>query len=379
MSGARGTLVGIGNDFVVPVRPVVHKPAVQEIVSPALPAVNTEVNNKISRPLPKKHKVYARMDRRLSPIALVSLTALIVGVVGSQVASVYLAPKFKITGGTVSAAPAAGGINTGVSAAQLNAWLAAYSSQPATINLGSSTVAISPDTLKSWLQITPSPNKSLYGIHIKTSVIPSSIMAEISKHTAAPVNQVVVTRPDGSTEVAVGGKNGSQLSNPSSVEAQASEISRNLFDNKGFQINAPLVTLPFQSVTPAAFGKLLVADVNSMKMYAFQNGQLVNQFLVSAGKPSTPTPIGEFHIWEKLPVQDMRGYNPNGTPYFQPHVYWVNYFTHTGDAVHGVYWHPLSWFGVHNSSHGCVGVSDSDGEWIYNWAPIGTTVITTPN
>jgi lipoprotein-anchoring transpeptidase ErfK/SrfK len=70
----------------------------------------------------------------------------------------------------------------------------------------------------------------------------------------------------------------------------------------------------------------------------------------------------------------MTGYNTNGTTYYQPNVQWVNYF-YQADAVHGNYWRPLSYFGNINSSHGCVGVVNSDAEWIYNWAPIGTTVI----
>jgi lipoprotein-anchoring transpeptidase ErfK/SrfK len=108
-------------------------------------------------------------------------------------------------------------------------------------------------------------------------------------------------------------------------------------------------------------------------MYAYQNSQLVNTFLVSAGKPSTPTPVGEFHIWDKLTSQTM-----TGPGYVQPNVPWVNYFNHSGDAIHGVYWRPASVFGNVNTSHGCVGVPVNIGEWIFNWAPIGTTVITTP-
>lgn len=70
----------------------------------------------------------------------------------------------------------------------------------------------------------------------------------------------------------------------------------------------------------------------------------------------------------------MSGYNVNGTKYFQPKVPYVNYFD-GADAIHGNYWRPPSWFGNINSSHGCVGLQVSDSEWIYNWAPIGTTVI----
>jgi lipoprotein-anchoring transpeptidase ErfK/SrfK len=165
-----------------------------------------------------------------------------------------------------------------------------------------------------------------------------------------------------------------QLSGSANLSGQAINIAKNLFSNNGFNVNAPLVTLPFASVTPSAFDKLIVVDLNSKKMYMYQNGNLVNTFLVSAGKPSTPTPIGEFHIWDKLTVQTM-----TGPGYVQPNVPWINYFDHSGDAIHGVYWRPASVFGSVNTSHGCVGVPVATAEYIYNWAPIGTTVITTPN
>jgi lipoprotein-anchoring transpeptidase ErfK/SrfK len=106
-------------------------------------------------------------------------------------------------------------------------------------------------------------------------------------------------------------------------------------------------------------------------LYAYQNGQLVNTFLITAGAPATPTPIGEFHIWDKVALQTM-----TGPGYVQPRVPWINYFDHSGDAVHGNYWRPSSVFGNVNTSHGCVGVQVDQAEWIYNWAPIGTTVIT---
>jgi lipoprotein-anchoring transpeptidase ErfK/SrfK len=95
---------------------------------------------------------------------------------------------------------------------------------------------------------------------------------------------------------------------------------------------------------------------------------------VSAGAPETPTPQGHFKIFEKLQVQDMRGYNANGTKYFQPHVRWVGYFSGS-NAIHGNYWRPLSWFGNRNSSHGCVSVPDDQAKWVYNWAPVGTPVV----
>ena len=111
-------------------------------------------------------------------------------------------------------------------------------------------------------------------------------------------------------------------------------------------------------------------------MWLYDKGQLTKTYPISAGAAATPTPIGQYKIYSKLAVQDMKGFNPNGSKYFQPHVRWINYFLPGGYAVHGNYWRPLSWFGAVNSSHGCVSLPDDQAKEVYDWAPIGTTVIT---
>ncbi|HUA13601.1 MAG TPA: L,D-transpeptidase [Candidatus Sulfotelmatobacter sp.] len=270
------------------------------------------------------------------------------------------------------------GLNTSIPSSQLANWLNAYDNQPATLNLGSQTVAINPNIIKSWVSINKSAKPGIDNIHLNQTLVASSLENLAQKYVTSPVNQVVATLSNGSSETAIAGRNGTKLANPYAVVAQASTITKNLFSNKGFQVSAPLVTLPFSNVTPASFGKLILVNVNSKVMYLYQNGQIFQTYLVTAGAPATPTPIGEFHIYAKYPIQNMSGYNPNGTPYFQPNVQYVNYF-YEGDAVHGNYWRPASYFGNINSSHGCVGIPDNEAAVVYSWAPIGTTVITTPN
>jgi len=97
--------------------------------------------------------------------------------------------------------------------------------------------------------------------------------------------------------------------------------------------------------------------------------------LISAGAPETPTPLGQYKIYAKFTRQDMRGFNPNGTKYFQPNVQWINYF-YAGNAIHGNYWRPTSWFGNRNSSHGCVSLPNDEAKWVYDWTPIGTPIVT---
>ncbi len=274
----------------------------------------------------------------------------------------------------IPAKPTIAGLNLTVPAYQLSAKLQTITSQPAILSVGEQTVPISPDIIKGWLQISTNKAKTEDYIRIKAGAMEASLNQMANQFVKSPINAVTVTE-DGVARMVVSGRNGTSLSDPNALKNQANQVAKTVMDAKGLKFTTPLQTQSFQSVTPAAFGKLIVANVSIKKMWAFQNGQQVNNWLISAGKPTTPTPLGEFHVYAKYTIQDMRGFNPDGTRYFQPHVRWIDYFS-GGSAIHGVYWHPLSWFGVNNSSHGCVGLPENEAAWIYNWAPIGTTVIT---
>ena len=84
--------------------------------------------------------------------------------------------------------------------------------------------------------------------------------------------------------------------------------------------------------------------------------------------------IGNYKVYAKVRSQTMKGGDGSAeNPLYEvPNVEWISYF-YKDYGIHGVYWH--SNFGVKNSSHGCVGINNSDAEWIYNWDSIGTPVI----
>lgn len=92
----------------------------------------------------------------------------------------------------------------------------------------------------------------------------------------------------------------------------------------------------------------------------------------NTGIASVPTYLGTNAIYERLPLQIMRGKNPNGVRYADP-VYWVNYFK-GGDAVHGfvraAYGFP--------QSLGCVEVPPAVAQTIYRDVHYGTLVTVNP-
>lgn len=317
---------------------------------------------------------------RSCKVAIFAFIFLLVAVAGIHVGATYWSAKVlaRVTPVVVAKPiiPTIAGLNITVASDQLQAKIQSITSQPASLSVGDQTVAISPGTIKSWLKISTSSDKSHDYISIRADAIGNSLTAIANKFVKSPRDQVTATYADASSAVIVSGRNGTRLSDVARLTQQAAITAKNVMDSKGLQFNTPLETVPFASVTPAAFDKLIEVNVVTKQMYLYDNGQLTHSYPISAGAPDTPTPIGEFHIYSKLANQDMKGFNANGTPYFQPHVHWINYFLPGGYAVHGNYWRPLDWFGVINSSHGCVSLPDDQAKEVYDWAPLNTTVIT---
>jgi lipoprotein-anchoring transpeptidase ErfK/SrfK len=107
-------------------------------------------------------------------------------------------------------------------------------------------------------------------------------------------------------------------------------------------------------------------DLSEQRMYAYEDGYLVNSFLISSGLSGTPTPPGEYNIQRKIYSHLYSGpgyYLPN-TLYnlqFRPHYY-----------LHGAYWHNN--FG-HPMSHGCVNISYTNAKWLYEWMQEGDLAV----
>jgi lipoprotein-anchoring transpeptidase ErfK/SrfK len=124
---------------------------------------------------------------------------------------------------------------------------------------------------------------------------------------------------------------------------------------------------------PGAQGDAKWIDVSiaTQSLRAYEGDKVVFETLVSAGVAAHPTVKGTFHIFQKLVADDMAG-GSGASAYFLPAVPYVMYFAEDGYALHGTYWHHN--FG-HPMSHGCVNLATPDAKWLYNWAPMGTTVI----
>jgi lipoprotein-anchoring transpeptidase ErfK/SrfK len=92
------------------------------------------------------------------------------------------------------------------------------------------------------------------------------------------------------------------------------------------------------------------------------------------GSNVKPTVTGTFHVYYKRELQTMRGSNADGSKYETPDVPWISYF-HRGFALHGAPWRSSFGYAGVNGSHGCVNLPVSVAKWVYDFAPIGTTVV----
>jgi LysM repeat protein len=110
----------------------------------------------------------------------------------------------------------------------------------------------------------------------------------------------------------------------------------------------------------------IVIDLSDQSLTAYQGDVVVLHTIVSTGKASTPTRVGEFATYLKYKSQHM-----SGEGYDLPGVPWVMYYDDEY-AIHGAYWHAN--FGI-PTSHGCTNMTIPESKALYTWAPMGTRVI----
>lgn len=138
---------------------------------------------------------------------------------------------------------------------------------------------------------------------------------------------------------------------------------------QGHTVIAPKINLAFDATKPAVLGdnvpsseKHIYVDLASQTLYAYEGNTKIMQTFISSGRWNK-TPVGNFHIWEKLRSTRMAG-GEGADAYNLPNVPYVMYF-YNDFGLHGAYWHDN--FG-HTMSHGCVNMRQVDAGTLYNWA-----------
>ena len=212
-------------------------------------------------------------------------------------------------------------------------------------------------------------------------VVPANYTAGQPASIPLPSSRVYIVNP-GDTLVTISARYGTTVS----AMMRANNIYNMNFIYSGQRLNIPGNSAPVAPQSPSVpvnppapgnpapaptNGKWIDVNISTQTITAYQGNTPVKSVLVSTGVSWHPTPVGHYKIYLKVQSQTMSG-GVGPEAYSLPNVPWVMYFA--GDnAIHGTYWHHN--FG-HPMSHGCVNLTIDDAHWFYDWAEMGTPVIT---
>ncbi|MFC8515787.1 Ig-like domain-containing protein [Streptomyces sp. NPDC057257] len=130
-------------------------------------------------------------------------------------------------------------------------------------------------------------------------------------------------------------------------------------------------------------------DAKTKQMKVTQDGKTIKTIPISAGSPENKTYNGIMVMSEKFKETRMNGATVGFTDddgkgeYDIKDVPHAIRLTNSGTFLHGNYWGAKSIFGSVNTSHGCVGLSDTKGAndtgtpayWMYTHSIIGDVVV----
>ncbi|MBQ0828482.1 L,D-transpeptidase [Streptomyces tagetis] len=130
-------------------------------------------------------------------------------------------------------------------------------------------------------------------------------------------------------------------------------------------------------------------DAKTKQMRVTQDGKVIKTIPISAGSPENKTYEGQMVISEKFKETRMNGATVGFTDDDGEGEYDIKDVPHamrlstSGTFIHGNYWGAKSIFGGANTSHGCVGLSDTKGAgdpntpgaWFYDNSMVGDVVV----
>jgi LysM repeat protein len=152
--------------------------------------------------------------------------------------------------------------------------------------------------------------------------------------------------------------------------------------------SAPAASTTQAPSAPNQDGKVILISLSDQHLWAYENGELQLQTVVTTGRARAGTPTGTFDV--------IRKYTPYRfiSPYPRGHEFWyesatANYslrFTWRGHHIHDSPWradygpgtnvpHTDSLGRAQNGSIGCVNVPTAAMAQLYEWATTGTKIV----
>jgi len=225
-------------------------------------------------------------------------------------------------------------------------------------------------TIGNWIDFTDNNGQSSVSLN----------MSGVKAYLVTVGKNIEITKADSKVSVQTGqvlqeGREGVYLDKDAAVASLQSQIS-----NDDVAINLAVTKVPPGEIKVDETkglelgryqGKYIDVNLATQQLCRLDGTTLIDCFMTSTGKPSTPTPTGSFAITRKNP----RGWAPN------PGVWmpWFQEFKAGGYGIHElVEWpdgakEPLTNLGL-TVSHGCVRLGPGIAEMMFNWTDIGTPV-----
>lgn len=130
--------------------------------------------------------------------------------------------------------------------------------------------------------------------------------------------------------------------------------------------------------------KTIVISYQGQHLWAYEDGKVVQDTLVTTGRPQLPTDIGPMKVLRKSSPWKMHSPWPKESQWWYPDtvVQMVLWFTDTGEGLHDASWQPSGWgpgsqYGPY-ASHGCIHVQFGSEQFLFGWSDLGTPVIVYP-
>ncbi len=128
---------------------------------------------------------------------------------------------------------------------------------------------------------------------------------------------------------------------------------------------------------------LILVSISQRHLWACSYAVLSYNSAVVTGMENYPadlSPPGTYHIYAKETNLYLKGSDSTGSWNDFVH-YWMPFLQNQYGVygVHDATWRPANAFGnispySNNASHGCIETPLGTAQWLFNWAPIGTTV-----
>jgi lipoprotein-anchoring transpeptidase ErfK/SrfK len=132
------------------------------------------------------------------------------------------------------------------------------------------------------------------------------------------------------------------------------------------------VVCPTAAAEEVAANKEIHVFIDEQVLIAFEDGEEVYSFDVVTGRDGKETEAGRYQVFRKHEKYTSKAYGSE-MPY-------TMFFTEDGKAIHGTQMATLrsylhSYLTESVGSQGCVGLTDDDAQALFEWAPMGTTVV----